>query len=405
MSARMLQNMVGGRIPVAIGSIAEVELLELLGSGGFGWVWKAADVLTGNLYVLKIIQDIIPGSIAAERVRMEAEVVIPSEYVVRVVGLREWNSSTFLILFEYFSGRSLDLILEEGVLTSAQKKNIFKQMLTGVLDAHLSNVIHRDLKPANILVGDDGRVKVIDFGISKFKTRNITRSGQVIGTIPYMAPELLIEGAKVADSRSDIYSLGHILYELAMGQHFWTRRGWSELEDFAGYIAKKSPPPTEAIELDDFHCDFYPGATLVLPRMVKLDREERYTSVDEVLTDLGESPYLPAKPPADLHLHSPLLIVETGGNRGARIVLGIKDGERRELGRADIAGNDTSMSRSHAEFSRSGDHYFVRDLASKRGTLVRGIALDPQGSLTEIHHADRIKIGDVFLRFVFMRDL
>jgi len=392
--------MEGGHIPVRIGPVAEVELLELLGTGGFGSAWKVADCATGALYTLKIIQGIIPGSVEAERVRLEAKVSIPSEYIVPAIGLREWDPSTFLILFEYFPGKSLDKLLEMGALTSDQKKEIFKQTLIGVSDAHRCNVIHRDLKPANILVGDDGRVGLIDFGISKFKGSGLTLSGEIIGTIPYMAPELLVHGAKVADARADIYSLGHTLYELSMGQHFWTRKGWRELKDLVGYLTQ-TPPPTEVIDLSDFHCDFYHAAPEVLPRMVKIDPAERYFSVDEVLADLGYVPYLP-EPPADLHLRSPLLIVESGSNRGARTVLGLNDGEKREMGRADIAGGDTSISRRHLEFSRSGDRYFVRDLGSKNGTMVRGIALDPADPPMEIRHADRIKVGDVFLRFAFL---
>lgn len=398
----ILQIMVGGRVPLAIGEVAEVELLELLGIGGYGSAWKVVDTTTGVFYVLKIIQGIKPGSIEATRVRMEAEVSIPSEYIVPVVGLREWDPNTFLILFKYYPGESLDKLLERGALANDQKKRIFTQVLIGVSDAHRSNVIHRDLKPGNILVEEGGNVRIIDFGVSKFKGKGITLSGEIVGTIPYMAPELLTEGAKVADARADIYSLGHILYELAMGQHFWIRKGWRELKDLISYLTR-TPPPDEMIELGDFHCDFLPAATRVIPRMVKLIREARYDSVDDVLRDLGYSPYV-IEPPADLHMRSPLLIVESGSNRGATTVLGLKPNEVRMVGRQHLAGDDTSISRNHLEFSRLGDRYFVRDVGSKNGTMVRGIALVANDLPTEIHHADRIKVGDVFLRFAFLHE-
>lgn len=403
MSGRTLSIMVGGRISVATGSVAEVELQELLGSGSFGSAWKVTDCASGQPYVLKIIQGIKPGSVDAERVRLEASVSIPSEYVVPVVGLCEWDPSTFMILFEYFPARSLDKVLEAGTLTSAKKKEIFKQTLIGVSDAHRCNIIHRDLKPENILVSDAGNVKLIDFGVSKFKGKGLTMSGAIIGTLPYMAPELLLYGAKVADARADIYALGQILYELAMGKHFWTRSGWKELSDLVEYLGQ-TPPPAEGIKLSDFHCDFYKDATRVLQQMVKIDPNERYFSVDDVMSDLGYIPNLP-EPPKDLHLRYPLLIVESGNNRGAKTLINIEDGGTLALGRADLAGADSSISRNHLEFSRSGDRYFVRDLGAKNGTMVRGIALDKGVPPLEIRHADRVKVGDIFLRFAFLREV
>lgn len=404
MPTAILQLMEGGHIPVEIADVHEVELLELLGVGGFGSMWRVTDTATSKLYTLKIIQGIIPGSVKEERIRLEAGVSIPSNYIVPVVGLRAWDARTFLILFEYFQATSLDKVLEQRLLTREEKKGIFIQTLKGVADAHRSNVIHRDLKPGNILVGSDGTTKLIDFGISKFKgTRSITESGEIIGTIPYMAPELIIHGVKVADARCDVYSLGQIFFELTMGEHFWRRRGWSELSDLMGYL-NQVPPPEEAINIDEFHCDFFSNSRSVLTKMVKLAPEHRYENVDEILYELeGIVPGIPPIP-KDLHLRSPLLLVESGTNSLARTVLHLSDGEKRVFGLYDFVGGDRSVGRQHLEFSRYGDRYFVRDLHSKNGTMVRGILLDPDGPAMEIHHTDRIKIGDVFLRFVFLRN-
>jgi eukaryotic-like serine/threonine-protein kinase len=417
MSGKPLQIMPGGRIPLDIGGVREVELIELLGGGGFGYVWKTIDTSTKQLYALKIIQQIKPGSVDEKRVRLEAEVPIDSEYVAAVYGLKEWNEHTFLILFEYFDGTSLDRLLEADALSGVQKKAIFLQILRGVAVAHHHNIIHRDLKPENVLVDAYGKTKLIDFGISKFKGKPITRSGDLLGTISYMAPELNNQGAEVADARCDIYSLGHILYELAMGEHFWKRKGWDTFEDLMQYL-DQVPPPTEAIELGDFHCDFFPDARGVLARMIKCQVEDRYKTVNEILLDLGEKPFKPPSPPpvaepdeplsnilplsSAIDLESPLLIVESGDNRLARTVLGLRDGEKRGLGRFDLAGGDDSISRSHLEISRRGTRYFVRDLGSKNGTMVRGILLKYGAAPVEIHHDCHIKVGDIFLRFAFL---
>jgi serine/threonine-protein kinase len=409
--------MPGGHVVLDISAVHEVELLELLGSGNFGYVWKVKDTSTDRLYALKILQQIIPGSVEEQRVRLEAEVAIDSPYVAEVHGLKEWNEHTFLILFEYFDGTSLDKLLELGTLTSAQKKVIFLQILKGVAAAHRHNIIHRDLKPGNILADRFDKVKLIDFGISKFKDKAITTSGYTLGTVPYMAPELNDQGAEIADARCDIYALGQIFYELAMGEHFWTRQSWETVEDLMQYL-DQVPAPAEAIDLSDFRCDFFPHARKVLARMVKRRVEERYAAVEDILWDLGETPErIPASPPidapdvplgsllpssAEINLDSPLLIVETGTNRLARTVLSLRKGEQRELGRFDLAGGDESISRRHLELSRRGSQYYVRDLGSKHGTMICGIRLKRGDAPMPLEHDSHLKVGNIFLRFAFL---
>jgi serine/threonine-protein kinase len=416
MRDRVLQNYPGGIIPLNTSTVDQVELLELLGIGGFGTVWKVRDVATGAIYVLKIIQALRPNSVQVERVRLEAEISIPSQHVVPVVGLCEWDPSTFLILFELFEARSLDKVLAEDTLTGEQKRRIFDQILIGVADAHHSNIIHRDLKPENVLVGKDYYVKLIDFGLSKFKGKGLTMTGEVMGTPPYMSPELLIYGSKVADARVDIYALGHILYELAMGYTFWARQGWvaNRFENFVQFLGQV-PQPIECIELSDFRCDFYANAGAVLARMVKTNPEERFASLEEVMNALSvgvsaipQSPEVvwtqppepaPLEPETVVSFNYPLLTVESGTNRNARTLVTVEPGQVLVLGRADIAGNDLSISGRHLIFTRQHDRYFVNDFHSKNGTLVRGVALNPDAPPIELENGDRIKVGDIFLKF------
>jgi len=403
MSESTLQIMVGGRVPVRVGEEeAEVELHQLLGSGGYGTCWRVSDTTTGEPYTLKIIQNIMPGTVDAERVKMEAEVNIPSEHIVPVLGFSQWDPYTYLVLFEYYAGESLDKVLGVTPLTSEQKKRILKDALTGVADAHRCNLIHRDIKPGNILVGRDGHVKLIDFGVAKFKARPITVSKAIIGTPPYIAPEVIIDGAKVADARADIYSLGQVFYELVTGQNFWERKGWYQLGDLIDYLTK-TPPPTEIIELDGFKCDFYSKADGVLPQMVKINPEERFRSVEEVLRALGEE-VKDDETLKDFPLRYPQLIVETGTNKNACTLVNVGDGGRLELGRFDFAGNDDTIGRRHLEFRRAGHRYFLRDLGSKNGTLVQGVALNSGDWPREVRHGDRIKVGDIFLRFALTRE-
>lgn len=388
---------VGGIIPVDISEIQKVELLELLGVGGFGSVWKVKDCASNTLYVLKIIMGLKEGSIMVERVRLEASVKIPSPHIVPVVGLREWDSHTFLILFAYSPGKSLDQFITEAGLSARQKGTIFADILKGVSAAHNHNIIHRDLKPANILIESDGKVKIIDFGISKFRGKDITVTGEFLGTPHYAAPELLVYGSNVADARVDIYALGHLLYELSMGEHFWQHKGWNKLEDFVDYV-NKHPGLVDGIELHDFGCAFHPEAKNILAKMIKIDPEQRYQSVDSILEDWGYSVEIPELP-SGLNFEYPLLIVESISNRDARTFVNIEPGKTLVLGRAEIAGADSSISRQHLEFSRQSNTYFVRDKGSKNGTLLRGKQLGEVRQ--QLRHGDRLKVGDVFLHFCF----
>jgi eukaryotic-like serine/threonine-protein kinase len=395
-----------GFIPIDIAGVTEVELIELLGAGGFGQVWKAWDRHTNQFYALKFIQNLSPGSVMVERVRLEAEVAIPSDYIVPALGLREWDPITFVILFAYYDGQPLDRLLSQNVLSPDQKRQIFNQVLAGVADAHRCNIIHRDLKPSNILVSPDYHVKLIDFGISKFRGKGLTMSGDLMGTPQYLAPEVFLSGSVIADARADIFALGHILYELEMGNHFWKQQGWYRLEDLMTYLTRY-PTPTEAIDRCQIPGHCYANAGDVIWKMVKIAPEERFATIQEVVdalafAELAEvaTPFLTPISSAS-SLSRAFLIVESGTNKDARTLLELADGETRVIGRVEIAGNNESISRRHLEFSRRDDQWWVRDMGSKNGTLLRGTALTSAMGAVPIQDQDRLRVGDVFLRLEF----
>lgn len=397
MSDRILEMMPGGRISLGLDSIKEVELIELLGSGGAGDVWKAVDKKTGNKYVLKIIRFFTkPDDETIKRIELEAGVSVDSEHVIPAIGLKEFDLHTFFLLFPYFEGTALDKVLKETALSDVEKKNIYNQVLKSVDDIHRHNIIHRDLKPANFLLLADGKIKLIDFGIAKFAGKEITRSGWR-GTQEYIPPESLREGSRNADARVDIYALGQILYEIVVGKHFWKKQDWYGLEDLIEFL-NQDPRPTEVILLDGFECNFYANANNVLLKMVKRDPNERFSSVKEVMEalEIVDAPITIA----DSIISIPFLIVESGTNRNAQLPIHVASGGVNQYGRADIAGNDSSISRKHIEFSRIANKYFVKDLASKNGTLLNGNTLG--STPTEINSGDRIKLGDIFLRFEFI---
>ncbi len=408
----------GGKLKVDIAGVHEVTIEELINSGGFGMVFRVFDTATRKPYALKVI--IIDSEMSdsdraemIERIRREAIIRIPNANIVKVHGLKEWDTATFLILMELVQGMPLRDVIgsterSSGApyLNANRGKELARQILTGVADVHRMNIIHRDLKPDNILIALDGPepvVKMIDFGLAGFAVappggKRITMAGQAFGTLPYMAPEILIEGVHIADARADIYALGHILYEMAMGKHWWVH---ANIRDIAAFGAYLQTGVTVAVDLSDYVPLFAPNEAEVLSRMLAVYPEQRYSRLDDVITalNLGGPRVVPR--PGDMELRSPVLTVESGTMVGGMAVLNLADGESRVMGRYQFAGNEMSVSSKHVEFRREGDIYFVRDFPSKNGTLHNGVILG--NSFTPLEHGDRLKLGDMFLRFAFLR--
>ena len=230
-----------------IGALEAVELCDSLGSGAFGHVWKVRPVdsadtektwlgfgrprkkkgvaaNTEDYYVLKYIK--AESDSHAERVRREANAgtKIASKHVVCCYGCQEVGANQFVLLFPYERGKNLAEWLAANPQASwLKKRQIFLDILDGVRALHHAGIIHRDLKPENIFVTlpyHDPRI--IDFGLAKFRDlERMTPSGGQIGTLLYMPPEVrwFDGGSDKADERHDLYALGIILYEIALGQH------------------------------------------------------------------------------------------------------------------------------------------------------------------------------------------
>ncbi len=127
------------------------------------------------------------------------------------------EDDTAYIVMEYIPGITLrDLLQEHRALTPEQATDILRAVLAGLASAHRAGIVHRDLKPENVLLADDGRIKLGDFGLARATTANTATGAALLGTIAYLSPELVTRGA--ADSRSDIYALGIMLYEMLTGE-------------------------------------------------------------------------------------------------------------------------------------------------------------------------------------------
>jgi serine/threonine-protein kinase len=194
------------------------RVLERLGSGGMAEVYLAEDQLLGRQVALKVLhQHFAEDQEFVERFRREASSAagLSHQNIVGIFDRGEWNG-TYYIAMEYVAGRSLKAIVrEQGALDPATAIDIVVQILRGARFAHRRGVVHRDLKPHNVILDEEGRARVTDFGIARAGASDMTLTGSIMGTAQYLSPEQA-QGQAVS-AASDLYSVGVILYELLTG--------------------------------------------------------------------------------------------------------------------------------------------------------------------------------------------
>lgn len=200
-------------------SISHYTILEKLGEGGMGVVYKATDTRLGRTVALKFVLSDLGGEDAIHaRLTQEARACAALNHpnITTIYDFCEENGRSFIVM-EFVEGKTLDSILKDRSFDVSEVIEIGQQVLDALGAAHKKGVVHRDLKPSNIMLDTAGRVKVMDFGLAKLAESSfLTQAGTTLGTAAYMPPEQ-VRGEDVT-SAADIYALGTVLYELATGQ-------------------------------------------------------------------------------------------------------------------------------------------------------------------------------------------
>lgn len=205
------------------GVFPQVEILELIGSGGMGAVYKARQASLDRIVALKILRpDLVADRAFADRFLREGRTLGKLNHP-NIVSIHDLGKSGgyFFILMEYVDGTTLRRLIHDGSVAPGNALRLVTEICEALQYAHDQGIVHRDVKPENILIDRRGRVKMADFGLAKVLGAagpgDLTESRQVMGTYKYMAPEQL-EGARDIDHRADIYSLGVVFYELLTGE-------------------------------------------------------------------------------------------------------------------------------------------------------------------------------------------
>ncbi|MFC2163600.1 protein kinase [Acidobacteriota bacterium] len=256
------------------------QIIEELGQGGMGKVYRALDRELNEEVALKLIRSEIATDVKTlKRFRNELKHArkISHKNVCRMHELMEYEGA-YYISMEYIPGQDLkSLIRQTGKQTLETATSIAKEICEGLSEAHRIGIIHRDLKPSNIMVDKKGDAKIMDFGIARsLESKGITGAGMMIGTPEYMSPEQ-VEGEE-ADQRSDIYSLGVIIYEMVTGRVPF--EGDTPLSIAYKHKNTIPQPPGEIIgQIPD-------ELSVLIMKCLEKDKGKRYQSADEVRAEL-----------------------------------------------------------------------------------------------------------------------
>jgi eukaryotic-like serine/threonine-protein kinase len=195
------------------------ELLEKLGSGGMGTVYRANDRQSGGAVALKFLSDsLAEDTVLKRRFQREARAAAALDHVNigAIHGVEETKEGRLFLVMPYYGGGTLKSAIAKGPLPVTQAIGCAAQVAEGLAHAHAAGVIHRDIKPANLMFAGDGSLKILDFGIAKIAGEKLTRTGLVLGTLAYMSPEQA--GGGTLDHRTDLWALGVVFHEMLAGR-------------------------------------------------------------------------------------------------------------------------------------------------------------------------------------------
>ena len=266
------------------------RIVRKLGSGGMADVYMAEDQQLGRRVALKVLhRRFAEDEQFVERFRREASSAAGLSHpnVVAIFDRGEWDG-TYYISMELVEGRTLkEIVREKGPAPPEAAVDLTLQILRAARYAHKHGVVHRDIKPHNVLIDQDGRVRVTDFGIARAGTSDITETGSVMGTAQYLSPEQA-QGRSV-DERADLYAIGIVLYELLTGQVPFDAD--SPVTVALKQVSEMPVPPAELVPA------IPPAIDAVVLHALEKDPDRRWQNADEFIAALETARAEPQRMP------------------------------------------------------------------------------------------------------------
>jgi serine/threonine protein kinase/Flp pilus assembly protein TadD len=269
-------------------TILRYRIIDLLGHGGMGRVYKAEDTKLGRPVALKFLAEHLSADpTALERFRREAQAASALNHpnICTIYDIDEFESQPFIAM-EFLQGKTLRDRLAEGPMKIETLVALATQLASALGAAHNAGILHRDVKPANIFVTDREQAKILDFGLAKLQAdysdaptiddAHLTRTGSAMGTVAYMSPEQA-RGAEL-DARSDLFSLGAVLYEMATGRPAFP--GDTPAVMFDGILNRTPTPPTQ------LNPNIPPSLEQIILRLLQKDPKNRYQRAADLEADL-----------------------------------------------------------------------------------------------------------------------
>ena len=258
--------------------VGRYEILEIIGTGATGRVARAHDSMIGRQVAIKLFSKELAKGDGRLRFLQEARVVgqlsHPSIITLHDMGIDEATQTPYLVM-EFLDGQPLDRILEKGSLPFPRACALVAEVACALAAAHRKGVIHGDVKPANVLITDDGRVKLMDFGMARLASHD-SGASPLLGTPAYWCPEQIL--GKPQDARSDLFSLGVVLYEIVTGKRPFDAES---LQAICGRVLSSTPLPASHAN-PSLPAGFDP----IVARCLAKDPAARYANAEMLAGDL-----------------------------------------------------------------------------------------------------------------------